>query len=95
MNFTDAENPVISDTPSTQNVSTDAGSPNATVLWTPPTASDNSVEAVTLASDYSPGDAFPIGTTTVTYTAADSYGNIATSTFNVLVTGRPYFVGYI
>ena len=56
--------------------------------WTPPTASDNSGETVTLTSDYSPGDTFPIGTTVVTYTAMDAYGNVATSSFNVVVTGK-------
>ena len=84
----DNEAPSISDTPSIVNVSTDDNSPNATVQWTPPTASDNSGGAVTLTSDYSPGDTFPIGTTTVTYTATDAYGNTATSTFNVVVTGK-------
>ena len=69
-------------------MNTDDSLPNAIVSWTPPTASDNSGEAVTLTSDYSPGDTFPIGTTTVTYTATDSYGNIATSTFDVVVTGK-------
>ena len=82
------EVPVISDTPTTQYVNTNASSPNATVSWTPPTASDNSGEAVTLTSDYSPGDTFPIGTTTVTYTATDAYGNTATSSFDVIVTGK-------
>ena len=86
--FTDAEIPVISGTPSNKTVNTDASLPNATVSWTPPTASDNSGEAVTLTSDYSPGDAFPIGTTTVTYTATDAYGNTATSSFDVVVTGK-------
>ena len=85
---TESEDPVLSGTPSTQNVNTDAGSPNATVSWTPPTASDNSGDAVTLTSDHSPGDTFPIGTTTVTYTATDAYGNTATATFNVVVTGK-------
>ena len=55
--------------------------------WTLPTASDNSGEAVTLTSDYSPGDTFAIGNTTVTYTATDAYGNRATSAFNVVVMG--------
>ena len=81
--FTDSEIPVIFDTPPSQNVSTEA---TAIVSWTPPTASDNSGEAVTLISDYSPGDTFPIGTTTVTYTATDAYGNTATSSFDVVVT---------
>ena len=69
-------------------MNTDASLPNTTVSWTPPTASDNSGEVVTLTSDYSPGDTFPIGTTTVTYTAMDVYGNMATCTFNVVVTGK-------
>ena len=86
--LTDAEVPVISSIPSNQTVNTDASSPNATVSWTPPTASDNSGEAVTLTSDYGSGDIFPIGTTTVTLTAIDSYGNTATSTFSVVVTGK-------
>ena len=86
--FTDAEVPVISGTPSNQTMNTDASLPNATVSWTPPTASDNSGEVVTLTSDYSPGDTFHIGTTTVTYTATDTYGNTATSTFNVVVIGK-------
>ena len=86
--FIDSEIPVISNTPSTLNVDTDASSPTATVSWSPPTASDNSGEEVTVTSDYSPGDTFPIGTTTVTYTATDAYGNTANSTFNVVVTGR-------
>ena len=85
---TDTEDPVLTGTPSTQSVNTDAGSPNATVSWTPPTADDNSGETVTLTSDYSPGDTFAIGTTTVTYTATDAYGNTANSTFNVVVTGK-------
>ena len=87
-NFTDAEVPIISGTPSNQTVNTDASLPNVTVSWTPPTASDNSGEVVTLTSDFSPGDTFPIGTTTVTYTATDAYGNTANSTFNVVVTGK-------
>ena len=86
--FIDTEVPIISNSPSTQNVNTDDGSPNATVSWTPPTASDNSGEAVTLTSNYSPGDTFPIGTTTVTYTATDAYGNTANSSFDVVVTGK-------
>ena len=89
----DTEIPIISNTPPTQNVNTDVGSPNATVSWTPPTASDNSGEAVTLTSDYTPGDTFPIGTTTVTYKATDTNGNVGTSTFTVVVTGK--YDGYL
>ena len=86
--FADAEVPIISGTPSNETVNTGSGLPIVTVSWTPPTASDNSGEAVTLTSDYTPGDRFSIGTTTVTYTATDTYGNTATSTFNVVVIGK-------
>ena len=51
-------------------------------------ANDNSGEAVTLTSDYSPGDNFTIGNTIVTYTAVDVYGNVATYSFDVVVTGK-------
>ena len=84
--LTDNEPPVISST-SSQNVYTDTGSSMAVVWWPLPTASDNSGEGVTLTSDYSPGDSFPIGNTTVTYTATDAYGNVAISSFEVEVSG--------
>ena len=44
-------------------------------------------EGVTVISSHNPGDTFPIGITTVTYTATDPYGNLATTSFNVVVTG--------
>ena len=64
---------------------------SAVVTWTIPTATDNSEEAVTLTSDYSPGDVFLLGNTTVTYTATDVYGNTGSYSFNVEVTGK-FFV---
>ena len=82
----DNENPVISGCPSTQNANTDSGIATATVSWTPPTATDNS-GTQTLTPDYNPGDSFPIGTTTVTYTSTDAAGNTDTCTFDVVVTG--------
>ena len=84
--LTDNENPVISGCPSTQNANTDSGIATATVSWTPPTATDNS-GTQTLTPDYNPGDSFPIGTTTVTYTSTDAAGNTDTCTFDVIVTG--------
>jgi len=35
------------------------------------------------------GNAFPTGTTTITYTATDAYGNVSTGTQTVSVTGAP------
>ena len=84
--FADNENPVVSAI-SDINVNTDPSSSTARVSWQQPTVTDNSGEEVTLTSDYSPGEQFSVGTTTVTYTARDRYGNEATSQFDVIVTG--------
>ena len=67
---------------------TDPNSPTATVTWTPPKTSDNAKEGVTKTSSHNPGDSFPIGTTTVIYTATDPYGNSATMSFDVVITGK-------
>ena len=90
--ITDNEAPIISDTSSTQNLTFVAILASAVVTWTVPTASDNSGEAVTLTSDYSPGDVFLLGNTTVTYTATDVYGNTGTYSFNVEVTGNIFLL---
>ena len=82
----DNENPVISGCPSAQSGNTDSGIANGTISWTPPTATDNS-GTQTLTSDYNPGDSFPIGSTTVTYTSTDAAGNTDTCTFTVNITG--------
>ncbi len=66
---------------------TDAGSATAVVTWNEPTASDNS-GSVTLTSSHSSGDAFPIGETTVTYTAVDEAGNQVEDTFTVTIEGK-------
>ena len=82
---TDTEKPVISDTPSDITKSNDAGICGAEITWTAPTASDNAAIA-TFVSTHASGDEFPVGTTTVTYTATDSSGNETTTSFDVTVT---------
>ncbi|WP_324024062.1 gliding motility-associated C-terminal domain-containing protein [Maribacter sp. BPC-D8] len=54
----------------------------AVVTWTPPTAS---ADAVSVTSNYSPGDSFLPGTTAVIYRAEDATGNVTVCTFNVIV----------
>ncbi|NP_999830.1 egg bindin receptor 1 precursor [Strongylocentrotus purpuratus] len=90
----DNENPVISGCPSDQNVTTDIGNATAVVIWTPPTATDNS-GSQTLTSTNNPGDDFPIGNNTVTYSASDDAGNTETCTFFVVVSDNeiPVFSG--
>ena len=80
----DTESPVISNTPSTITQSNDAGKCGALITWTAPTASDNAAMA-SLTGTHDSGDEFPVGTTTVTYTAKDIYGNETISSFEVTV----------
>ena len=77
----------MSGVPSSLNVNADFGQAAAEVTWTPPTAYDNSGTTVTLTSNYSPGDRFTIGNTTVIYTAVDIYGNTISYSFDVVVSG--------
>ena len=65
--------PTISGAPTTLNLNADTGQATTEVTWTPPIAYDNSGAAVTLTSNYNPGDLFTIGNTTVVYTAVDVY----------------------
>jgi hypothetical protein len=82
---TDDEDPVISDTPAAITQSNDAGNCSAVVNWTAPTAADN-CGVDSMVGDAASGDTFPVGTTTVSYTATDIHGNSTTSSFTVTVT---------
>jgi VCBS repeat-containing protein len=81
--ITDDEFPVIHYLPVNITTGTDANSCTATVTWTAPTSTDNC--AVTMVSNHQSGDVFPIGTTTVTYTATDIHGHVTTGSFAVTV----------
>ena len=85
----DAVKPVLSNCPTNQALSTTDTCKITT--WTAPTATDNcSIPTITLASapkaGLISGSCFPIGTTTLTYTATDAKGNFSTCSFNVIVT---------
>ncbi|MBA3901323.1 MAG: HYR domain-containing protein, partial [Bacteroidetes bacterium] len=81
----DDQDPVISGMPSNVSVNTDAGSCVAVVNWTAPVVTDNCLGA-TITPDFLIGSTFPLGLTTVTYTATDASGNIVTASFTVTVT---------
>jgi gliding motility-associated-like protein len=92
-NFTvtvkDAEKPVFDNTnfPTNVTVPNRIDSCGAFVTWNTPTATDNHTAAkdIKITSSHQSGDYFKVGTTTVTYTAIDSTGNIGTRTFDVTV----------
>ena len=75
--------PVLSNCPANINLTTTGTTAIAT--WTAPTATDNCTATPSVSSTYNPGSAFPIGSTTVTYTATDAKNNTATCSFTVNV----------
>jgi hypothetical protein len=75
--------PTISGCPSNLSLTTTAAS--TTASWTAPTATD-ACGAATLTSNFNSGASFPIGSTTVTYTARDAANNSAVCSFTVTVT---------
>nr|MCU0345739.1 HYR domain-containing protein [Saprospiraceae bacterium] len=78
--------PVITGCPA--NITVAAVGGNATATWTAPTATDN-CGLSSFTSSYLPGATFPVGTTTVVYSALDLKGNGANCSFNVNVVTGP------
>ncbi len=78
--------PVITGFPTNITLTTAGATPvcGQIATWVEPVASDNC--AVTnFTSDHASGDLFPVGVTTVTYTANDDAGQVTTSNFTVTV----------
>ncbi|MEZ5105799.1 MAG: HYR domain-containing protein, partial [Draconibacterium sp.] len=85
----DAEGPTVNGCPSGISADSDTGDCGAIVTWTEPTATDNCTSSGNLVwnKSHTPDTYFPVGTTTVTYTAEDQAGNISsTCSFTVTVT---------
>nr|UTK45904.1 sushi, HYR, ephrin receptor-like, and EGF domain-containing protein [Crepidula fornicata] len=84
----DSEPPEFINTPCHDNVEVYASSLGQPTFanFTDPPVSDNSGGQVTLTSDLTSGDSFPVGVTTVTLTATDADGNNRTCQFSVTVT---------
>ena len=80
------ENPTIT-CPNDINQNIDAGVDGAVVTFVNPVGTDNATGAVTtqIAGPTS-GSVFPIGTTTITFQVEDTSGNIATCSFDVIIT---------
>jgi gliding motility-associated-like protein len=75
--------PTITGCPANITVGANA-SCQAIVNWTAPTLTDNCTGG-TLTTNKPPGSSFPIGSTTVSYTATDAVGIKTTCSFNVTV----------
>ena len=86
---TDTSPPVFNNCPSNINLISTGASVIAT--WVSPTATDDCTLTPSVSSNYNSGIAFPIGTTSVVYTATDVKGNKAICSFNVIATlNSPY-----
>lgn len=68
-----------------QNMSLTTTGTTAVATWTPPTATDNCTANPIVSSNFTSGQSFALGSTTVTYTASDSSNNTATCGFTVSV----------
>ena len=79
--------PVISNVPADITVQA-TGDDGVTVNFTLPTATDIVDGAIRVNSSKSPGSLFPVGVTTVEFTAADMRGNTSTASFKVTVTPK-------
>lgn len=76
--------PTIANCPSDINADADASGCATSVSWNEPIAADNCT-LIAFDPSHAAGSTFPIGTTTVTYTATDDSGNSTTCQFNVTV----------
>ena len=86
--------PVIRECPDDIQVSSPTGANSAFVSWTEPTATDNSGNTPFVRRTHTPNSAFFIGTTVVTYTFSDRYGNSAACSFDVTVSRKNTFWSY-
>ena len=79
----DTQAPVFNTCP--QNITITTFGTTGTATWSIPIATDNCSATVSLTGNYLSGASFPIGNTTITYTAADAKNNKATCSFVVTV----------
>ncbi len=83
----DIENPVIENLPSNSIEDSDNGVCGASISWVEPSVSDHSCTGASISqtSGLANGSIFPIGTSTVIYTATDAAGNTSVDSFTVQV----------
>jgi len=80
----DVQAPVITNCP--EDIFINSYAPFGFANWPGPDVSDDCEEFPSLTSNYLSGSEFPLGTTTVIYTATDGFGNESTCSFDVVIT---------
>ncbi|MFV8337325.1 HYR domain-containing protein, partial [Flavobacterium sp. RSP29] len=84
---TDNEKPTIVALPGNISVNNNAGVCGATVSWTAPTSADNCAgSTIAQTASAASGTVFPIGVSTITYTATDAALNTYAASFTITVT---------
>ncbi|PIK42654.1 hypothetical protein BSL78_20506, partial [Apostichopus japonicus] len=86
--FVDTMPPTITNCPDNMTKYVLSGSPDPTVEWNVPSASDDDSDVNFVNATNHPGDTFPRGVTMVTYTYEDQSSNQATCVFTVMVIGK-------
>ena len=92
VNAVDSSPPTINGCPQSSTYTVSIGTPSRIVIWTEPTATDDSGVAPTVVSTHRPGESFPVGTTVVTYIFADQEGNDATCSFTIMGNYQHYVI---
>lgn len=77
--------PTYTSAPSNITLNAGSGVCTAVATWSQPTVTDACGATVSLTGGLSSGSAFPVGTSTVTYQAIDTYGNTNNHSFTVTV----------
>jgi len=81
----DESAPEITSCPEDIELTLPAFSCTATATWSTPTFTDDCDNNLTIEQTHSSGQSFERGTTQVTYTVTDDFGNTSTCSFNVIV----------
>lgn len=77
--------PVIQGCPTNISLNTTPGTCGAIATWILPIATDNCSATISQTSGLASGSVFPIGVSTITYTAQDLAGNTSTCSFTITV----------
>lgn len=84
----DDEPPEITGCPGTIRRVASAGSNSVEVTWIEPTVSDNTGSVYWESKPAEPGSSFSVGTSDLTYVASDGFGNKATCSFQIVISGK-------